>query len=66
MRYHLPIVLPNNILLELLRSARAYNVSVEELILDMVEDYLEDCRKTPGSVTLAKEPPQPGSWPKGT
>ena len=66
MRYHLPIVLPNNILLELLRGARAYNVSVEELILDMIEDYLEGCRKTPRSVTSAKEPPQPGSWPKGT
>jgi len=65
-RYHLPIVLPNNILLELLRSARAYNVSVEELILDMIEDYLEGCRNSPGSVTFAKEPPQPGSWPKGT
>jgi hypothetical protein len=65
-RYHLPIVLPNNILLELLRGARAYNVSVEELILDMIEDYLEDCRNSPGSVTFAKEPPAPGSRPKGT
>ena len=66
MRYHLPIVLPNDILLELPRGARAYNVSVEELILDTIEDYLEDCRKTPRSATFAKEPPQPGSWPKGT
>ena len=65
-RYHLPIVLPNDILLELLRSARVYNVSVEELLLDMIEDYLEDCRKTPRSATLAKEPPEPRSRPKGT
>lgn len=66
MRYNLPIVLPNDILLELLRSARAYHVSVEELILDMIEDYLEDCRKTPGSATFAKEPPEPKTCPKGT
>ncbi len=41
MKYHLPVSIPNDILLELLRSARAHRVSVEELILGMLEDYLE-------------------------
>jgi len=57
-RYPLPIVLPNDVLPELLRSARAYGITVEELILTMIEDYLEDCRRTPKSATFGKEPPK--------
>ncbi len=66
MRYHLPIALPNDILLELLRGARENKVTMEELILDMMEDYLEDCRKTPESATFAQEPPEPGTGSVGS
>ncbi len=64
MRYHLPKALPNDILLELLRGARENKVTMEELILDMMEDYLEDCRNTPESAPCAEEPPEPGAGPK--
>ncbi len=66
MRYQLPIALPKDILLELLRSARANKVTMEELILAMMEDYLEDCRKTPESAPCAQEPPEPRTGPKRT
>ena len=65
MRYPLPIVLPNDVLPELLRSARAYGITVEELILTMIEDYLEDCRRNPKSATFGKEPPKSAPGPRG-
>ena len=60
-RYYLAILLPNDAVLELQRSARECKVSSKELILDMIEDYLEAGRKIPRSATSAKKPPQPGS-----
>jgi len=58
-RYYLAILLPNDAVLELHRSARECKVSGKELILDMIEDYLKAGRKTPRSATSAKKPSQP-------
>ena len=63
MKHHLRITLPNDILRELLQSARACEVSVEELILDMLEDHLEDCRKTRGTSYARRRPPESGTEP---
>ena len=54
MRY-LSILLPNDAVPELLRAARKRNMSVELLILEMLEGYLEDSAKARKPVAPAHE-----------
>ena len=55
MRYLLPIAIPKDVFLELLRAARKRNMSVELLILEMLEGYLEDSAKARKPVVPAHE-----------
>jgi hypothetical protein len=65
-RYRLPIVLPKDALIELLRRARERVIPVEALIIEILEGYVEGSRKTPKLVRSARKPSSFGSWPQGT
>ena len=56
-RYHLPIILPQDTLLDLQREARNGGVPMEVLILEMIEDYLEDRKKAERSATSTTRRP---------
>ena len=66
MKQYLQLMLPNEAFLELQGNARECNVPMKELIIDMLEDYLEGNRKMAKSVRSAVQPPLSGSWSKRT
>jgi hypothetical protein len=65
-KQYLQLMLPNDAFLELQGNVRECNVPVKELIIGMLEDYLEGSKRMAKSVRSAGQPPLSGSWPKRT